>query len=103
MAPGGLGCSDGGSPLKPAGEMPALRSGPQPCEDRNPHSERVPQPGFRAYAPSPAKRHTLTQAGPAHPKPGKLLRECGGCISGTTLILKYMQGNKHIAFSQETL
>jgi hypothetical protein len=51
-------------------------------------SERGPQPGFYACAPSSCKRHTPIQAGPPHPKSGRRLRECRGFISGTEVILK---------------
>ena len=88
VPPGGPAHPGGGTPPKPAGETPELRSGPQPCEGRNPQSERSPQPGVQVWATLRYQCHTLTQAGPAHPKPGKLLRECGGYISGTAVILK---------------
>jgi len=66
-----------------AGEMPALRSGPQPREGRSQQSEPGAQPDFPVCARSPCKRHTPIQAGPTHPKSGKCLRECGGFMSRT--------------------
>lgn len=102
VSPGGAAHPGRGTPPKPAGRTPALRSGPQPCEGRNPStlrssatedgkSERGPHPGFQVCAPSPSKRHTLIQAGPPHPKSGNCLRKCGGCISRTAVDSKMLE------------